>query len=122
MIRAVLLGGALVVAGCAAPGATALVAIPGAQPPLVRVPPPAKIIDLLGDSPNQLLAVFGPPILRRHDGDAEAWLYAGGPDCKLDLVFYRDGDRQTLALAQTRAKPEAESACLRQIAALYQAR
>jgi hypothetical protein len=118
VIRAVCLGVVLVVAGCAAPGPVKSSIGPTASPALVRVPPPARIIDLLGRSPDQLLAVFGAPILRRHDGDAEAWLYAGGPDCKLDLVFYRDGDRQKLTLAQTRAKPEAETACLRQIAAL----
>ena len=118
MIRAALLGLAVTIGGCASQNAVQGAAGPASQSPLVRLPPPAKIIDLLGDSPEQLLAVFGPPILRRHDGDAEAWLYAGGPDCKLDLVFYRDGERQKLTLAQTRAKPAAESACLRQIAAL----
>lgn len=118
MIRAVCLGVVLALGGCAAPGPVQTSTSPTVQPPLVRVPPPARIIDLLGRSPDQLLAVFGAPILRRRDGDAEAWLYAGGPDCKLDLVFYRDGDRQKLTLAQTRAKPEAETACLRQIATL----
>ena len=118
MIRAVPLGLALAVAGCAAPGPITTISGPGTQGALVRVPPPVKIIDLLGNSPDQLLAVFGTPILRRRDGDAESWLYAGGPDCKLDLVFYRDGDRLKLTLAQTRGEAKAEGACLRQIAAL----
>ncbi len=118
MIRAALLGLVLAVAGCAAPGPTPAISSPGAQPALVRLPPPAKIIDLLGSSPDRLLAVFGTPILRRRDGDAESWLYAGGPDCKLDLVFYREGDRQKLTLAQTRGEAKAEGACLRQIATL----
>ena len=113
-----MLGLVLAVAGCTAPTPQQAANSPAPLPKLVRLPPPTKIIDLLGNSPEQLLAVFGTPILRRHDGDAEAWLYASGPNCKLDLVFYRDGDREKLTLAQTRAKPEAESACLRQIAAL----
>lgn len=118
MNRTALLGLALAVAGCTAPGPTPMIAGPGAQPALPRVPPPEKVMDLLGGSPEQLLAVFGTPILRRRDGDAESWLYAGGSDCKLDLVFYRDGERLKLTLAQTRGEAKAEGACLRQIAAL----
>ena len=109
---------ALAVTGCSAPGAIPTTPIPAAQAGIERLPPPAKIGDLVGTSPEQVLATLGNPILRRRDGEAEAWLYASGPNCKVDLVFYRDSDRLKLTLAQTRSAPTAESACLRQIASL----
>jgi len=117
VIRAVCLVLALAVTGCAVPGPTPNDS-PEPQATPARPPPPSKIADLIGGGPEQVLAVFGPPVLRRRDGMAEVWLYAAGPDCKVDLVFYRDGDQLKLSLAQTRGEPKSESDCLRQMVTL----
>lgn len=109
---------ALVVSGCAAPGALSGNPAPSGDARIVRLPPPDKIAELVGSNPDRMLATLGTPALRRRDGTAEVWLYAAGPDCKVDLVFYRDGEKVTLALAQTRGEAKAEATCLRQIAAL----
>ncbi len=109
---------ALVVSGCAAPGVVTDNQTAALDARIARLPPPDKIAGLVGTNPDRMLATLGPPILRRRDGMAEVWLYAAGPDCKVDLVYYRDGENLTLALAQIRGETKAEAACLRQIAAL----
>ena len=118
MIGARWLAVALVVSGCAAPGAMTGNLDGSGNARIVRLPPPDKIAELVGADPDRMLATLGTPVLRRRDGAAEVWLYADGPGCKVDRVFYREGEKLTLALAQTRGETKAEAVCLRQIAAL----
>lgn len=107
---------ALALAGCAGQG-TAPVAINAPpRPAATRLPPPLHIADLLGADPDRVEASLGAPVLRRKDGEAEVWLYAGNGDCRVDLVFFRDANALKLANARTRAP--AETPCLKQIAAL----
>jgi hypothetical protein len=44
---------------------------------------------LLGATPATLSSTFGPPQLRRVDGNAQVWLYHS-PVCGLDLILYPD--------------------------------
>jgi hypothetical protein len=44
---------------------------------------------LLGATPAALSSAFGPPELRRVDGNAQVWLYHS-PICGLDLILYPD--------------------------------
>lgn len=44
---------------------------------------------LQGDTPDNLNATFGPPLLRRTDGPAQVWLYQT-INCNLDVFLYRD--------------------------------
>ena len=106
----------LILAGCSAQGSAPIAANAPARLVLARLPPPAHIADLLGADPDRVEASFGSPALRRKDGEAEVWLYAGNGDCRVDLVFYRNANALRLANARTRAK--AETPCLQQIAAL----
>jgi hypothetical protein len=44
---------------------------------------------LLGATPATLSSAFGPPELRRVEGNAQVWLYHS-PVCGLDLILYPD--------------------------------
>jgi hypothetical protein len=69
---------------------------------------------LAGAAPEAVIARFGEPLLRRQEGDAEIWLYAGA-GCHLDIVFYpaEDAGAPRVAHAATRADaPGSDAACL----------
>lgn len=106
----------LALAGCAGQGNAPVAVNAPARPAATRLPPPLHIVDLLGADPGRVEASLGAPALRRKDGEAEVWLYAGNGDCRVDLVFFRDANALKLADARTRAP--AETQCLKQIAAL----
>jgi hypothetical protein len=60
---------------------------------------------------------LGEPNLRRPEGPAEIWLYAG-QDCALDLILYREGSGLRVAHAAARASgatPQTEATCLRHL-------
>ena len=62
---------------------------------------------------------LGEPSLRRIEGGAEVWLYAGTA-CALDLVLYPDSGRLRVAHASARAsgtEPRTEAGCLQDLAA-----
>ncbi|HEY4253766.1 MAG TPA: hypothetical protein VGM87_21335 [Roseomonas sp.] len=91
---------------------------------VVPVPPantrPGNTAALLGTDAGAVIGLFGPPLLRRSEGSAEIWLYAG-PDCHLDIVFYpgEGGGAARVAHAATRsegATPRTEAECLAGIA------
>jgi hypothetical protein len=50
---------------------------------------PLNDTGLLGATPATLSSAFGPPELRRVDGNAQVWLYHS-PICGLDLILYPD--------------------------------
>ncbi|MGK7861026.1 hypothetical protein [Falsiroseomonas sp. E2-1-a4] len=83
--------------------------------------PPAMAGQLVGHPPGAVLAWLGEPRLRREEGHAEIWHYQG-PQCHLDLFFYRDdapGAGLLVAFAAARAIGTArrgEAACLQDIA------
>ncbi|NKC34527.1 hypothetical protein HEQ75_26985 [Roseomonas sp. BU-1] len=83
--------------------------------------PPTMAGQLVGHVPEAVAAWLGEPRLRREEGEAEIWHYQG-PQCHLDLVFYRDEGPQAglrVAFAQARAigtSRRGEAACLRDIA------
>ncbi|OJY65817.1 MAG: hypothetical protein BGP12_18450 [Rhodospirillales bacterium 70-18] len=107
---------ALGLAGCAVPAPPTPAAAPAAPAP--RPPPPARAGALVGATPAQVVAIMGPPALRRVDGPAEVWLYGGEAGCRLDLIFYRDAAALRVALATAHAPPKlTESACLARLAA-----
>lgn len=139
----------LLPAGCAAPGpdaaalqrvmengrasldAVAPAAVPAALPlpaavhlpprAAARLPasPPATAAELLGAGPEVLRRRLGEPALRRHEGGAEVWLYAGA-ECALDLILYPAGGALRVAHAAARAsgtEAVSEAACLSGIAA-----
>jgi hypothetical protein len=98
------------------PGPTALPPLPAAGP---AEAPPASAAALLGARPEQLLARFGAPQLRREEAGAQVWLYAA-PGCQLDLVLYLEAGAMRVAHAQARAAgltQRTEAGCLREIAA-----
>ncbi|WP_236033936.1 hypothetical protein [Belnapia mucosa] len=105
----------------AAMPATAARPLPAAAPVLVDAAPvPAAAPQLLGLGPEPLRRWLGEPSLRRAEGDAEVWLYAG-PACALDLVLYPQGGRLRVAHASARAsgtEPRTEAHCLRELAGL----
>lgn len=75
---------------------------------------------LLGAEPEAVIGVLGTPLLRRSEGNAEIWLYAG-PQCHLDIVFYpgEDGGAPRVAHAGARIEgdaPRGEAECLAGIA------
>jgi hypothetical protein len=99
-----------------ASGPTALAPLPAPGP---AEAPPASAGALLGAGPEQLLARFGAPQLRREEAGAQIWLYAT-PACQLDLVLYPEAGTARVAHAQARAgglAQRTEAACLREIAA-----
>lgn len=89
-------------------------------PPGAANAPPGTAAALLGAAPEAVIGVFGAPLLRRSEGNAEIWLYAG-PRCHLDIVFYpgEDGGAPRVAHAAARVEgdaPRGEAACLAGIA------
>ena len=82
--------------------------------------PPATAAELLGAGPEVLRRRLGEPALRRIEGTAEIWLYAG-PACALDLVLYPErggGGGLRVAHAAARAagaENRTESECLREL-------
>ncbi len=78
----------------AAPAEKAVAAIPPPPRKRQRPPPPPAVNDdpgrIVGLGAQALEALLGPPRLRRSDGPAQAWLYAGAR-CYLDVYLYRDG-------------------------------
>ncbi|MCB4822720.1 hypothetical protein [Roseicella aerolata] len=98
-----------------APRAASLIDIRHAPPG----PRPVAAAELLGAGPETLRRWLGEPSLRRSEGGAEIWLYAG-EGCALDLVLYPAGGGLRVAHAAARAhgtEPRTEVACLRGIAA-----
>ncbi|TCH96839.1 hypothetical protein EJV46_19925 [Roseococcus sp. SYP-B2431] len=97
--------------------------VPGrmAGPAAARRPAPAPRMAsaLLGASPAAVRAALGEPILRREEGPAEVWLYAGG-GCQLDIVMYPSEAGPRVAHVQARAgglAQRTEASCLRDLAA-----
>jgi hypothetical protein len=85
---------------------------------------PASAADLLGAGPEALRRWLGEPALRRPEGNAEVWLYAG-PGCALDLVLYPAGHGLSVAHAAARAQgaeQRTETACLGEIAGARETR
>jgi hypothetical protein len=117
-------------ASLAAMGQLVPAALPMADPPPNAVTPgdatawphrgarpgrPRAAAQLLGAGPGELRRWLGEPTLRRAEGAAEVWLYAGG-GCALDLILYREapgGLRVAHAAARANgAEPRTEAACL----------
>ncbi len=95
------------------------------SPPLVALSAqpagthPGSTAHLMGAAPDALLRWLGEPNLRRPEGGAEIWLYAG-QDCALDLILYRQGGGLRVAHASARASgttSRTEGACLAQLSA-----
>jgi hypothetical protein len=83
------------------------------------VPAPRVASTLLGASPTAVRAALGEPMLRRQEGPAEVWLYAGG-GCQLDIVMYLAEAGPRVAHVQARAgglAQRTEASCLRDLAA-----
>lgn len=83
------------------------------------VPAPRVASALLGASPEAVRAALGEPMLRREEGPAEVWLYAGG-GCQLDIVMYPSEAGPRVAHVQARAgglAQRTEASCLRDLAA-----
>jgi len=99
----------------------------GTSPALQRVaaparpagsPGPGEAAGLLGAGPETLRRWLGEPALRRREGPAEVWLYAG-PACALDLILYDAPGGPRVAHAAARANgaaPRTEAQCLRELA------
>jgi hypothetical protein len=109
----------------------AVFGLPGPPPelPATAVPDPGgamagagrpdRAAGLLGAPPEALRRWLGEPQLRRPEGRAEVWLYAG-TGCALDLVLYPGEAGLRVAHAEARAmgaEPWTEAACLRALAA-----
>jgi hypothetical protein len=78
---------------------------------------PAAAAELLGARPDAVRRWLGEPALRRIEGAAEVWLYAG-PACALDLVLYPERGGLRVAHAVARAsgtEQRAEAACLAEL-------
>lgn len=92
----------------------------GFTPPAAPLPagvPPATASELLGAGPEVLRRRLGEPALRRIEGTAEIWLYAG-PACALDLVLYPERGGLRVAHAAARAagaENRTEAECLREL-------
>lgn len=83
------------------------------------VPAPRVASALLGATPTSVRAALGEPVLRRQEGPAEVWLYAGG-GCQLDIVMYVAEAGPRVAHVQARAgglAQRTEASCLRDLAA-----
>lgn len=103
-----------------APIVTPAMAAPVAHPPPLGRQAPAAVAALMQQTAEAVRAALGEPSLRRAEGaDAEIWLYEA-PDCRLDLVLYRDpGQPWRVAHAQARSAgmaAQTEGDCLRAIA------
>lgn len=103
-------------------GLAGLTPAPAAPGPDAAPPPgtrPTAARDLLGAAPEALRRLLGEPTLRRAEGPAEVWLYAGGA-CALDVILYRGRDGLRVAHAAARAngtQPRTEAVCLSELAA-----
>jgi hypothetical protein len=109
----------LLVAACAV--ATAVVVPPPPRATETATPTvpgvPGRAASLVGDSSAEVTARFGPPSLRRNEGDAEYWLYSSARGCRVEILLYRNGASETVAHATTALPPHfSEAACLREIA------
>jgi hypothetical protein len=98
-------------------------AVPRAHPAMLIADAPgahpAAATQLLGLEPEMLRRWLGEPSLRRPEGSAEIWLYAGAA-CALDLILYPEDGRLRVAEASARAKGaelRTEAHCLRELAA-----
>jgi len=83
------------------------------------VPRPAAGSRFIGATAEGLRAALGEPLLRRHEGTAEIWLYTGG-GCQLDVVFYGSEAAARVAHIQARAggiQQRSEASCLRDLSA-----
>lgn len=132
--RAVLLTAVLLPVACAQPEPEAgeaalqgalvshqasLGAIGAPQAAVLRAAP-GTAGQLVGQTPDAVLRLFGSPRLRRAEGSAEIWHYQAS-QCHLDLVLYpehgvRPGLRVAFASARAvGAARRAEAACLRDL-------
>jgi hypothetical protein len=118
-------GAAVPAAGVLPVGLQVPPAPPRIAPPTAPLPHPADparptaAAQLLGAGPEVLRRWLGEPALRRTEGSAEIWLYAGEA-CALDLVLYPEAGRLRVAHAAARANGtgnRTEAACLREIGA-----
>lgn len=115
------------IAGIGRPAAVATEpATPAATRPAGVAPPPAGAPpalagQLVGQTPDTVVAWLGEPRLRRSEGEAEVWHYQAS-HCHLDLVLYREEAARPVlrvGFASARAVGTArrgEAACLRDIA------
>ncbi|MBX9748332.1 MAG: hypothetical protein K5Q68_01835 [Roseococcus sp.] len=81
--------------------------------------PSAAGSGLVGATPEALRATLGEPLLRRTEGPAQIWLYAGA-GCQLDIVLYAGEAGARVAHVQARAGGIAQrsaASCLRDISA-----
>ncbi|HTJ90540.1 MAG TPA: hypothetical protein VL356_10235 [Acidocella sp.] len=72
--------------------AVAMMLLPGCtvtQTPSAGLESSVNDAELLGATPATLSSAFGPPELRRVEGNAQVWLYHS-PICGLDLILYPD--------------------------------
>ena len=79
---------------------------------------PSHASALMGASPEAVRAALGEPLLRREEGPAQVWLYAGG-GCQLDIVLYPAEGGPRVAHVQARAgglAQRTEASCLRELA------
>lgn len=114
----------LAVAGAVVPiRATPAPALPAMTPIPVSSNPaglqPTATNGLMGAAPEMLRRWLGDPQLRRKEGPAEVWLYAGTA-CALDLVLYPSGGGLRVGHAEARASgaaPRTEQTCLQELAA-----
>jgi hypothetical protein len=95
---------------------------PQAARPAPAGPTPSLAGQLVGQTPETVLAWLGPPRLRRAEGEAEIWHYQS-TQCHLDIVLYHEGvsERPVLRVAFAAARSvgtvrRTEAACLRDIA------
>lgn len=98
----------------AGPAPRAIPEAPAAPPALPR---PELSAGLIGTTPEALRAKLGEPLLRRSEGSAQIWLYAGG-GCQLDIVLYAGETGPRVAHVQARAgglTQRSAAACLRDI-------
>ena len=82
-------------------------------------PRPSAGSGFVGATPEALRAALGEPLLRRNEGPAQIWLYAGG-GCQLDIVFYTGEAGPRVAHLQARAggiTQRSEASCLVDISA-----
>ncbi|MCF6216383.1 MAG: hypothetical protein L3J58_09435 [Emcibacter sp.] len=82
------------------------------EEPIVITPPRPRFImeNIMGLTPDTLLNILGEPSLRRHEREAEVWLY-GNSECRLHLYYYPDdnGDFRLDYVAAAAADPAAEN-------------
>jgi hypothetical protein len=97
-------------------------AAPQAARPAPAGPAPNLAGQLVGQTPETVIAWLGPPRLRRAEGPAEIWHYQSS-QCHLDVVLYHEGTSElpTLRVAFAAARSvgtvrRTEAACLRDIA------